>query len=91
MSPPIEFRKIVRLFLQGSLESARDMPEFISSAVRLLEPDLKPTVKSFVSDLLASNMSERELHEMWISCSPNYWIDEGKMRKFLTAIFGQLE
>ncbi len=83
---PIEFKRFTRLFLQGSHETAKDMPEFIRQAVRLLDADQKPAVESYVTELLASTLDERALNDIWLSCSPNYWMDEGTMREFLGEI-----
>jgi hypothetical protein len=83
---PVEFKRFTRLFLQGSHEWAKDMPEFIRQAVRLLEAEQKPVVKSYVAQLLASGLDEHALNDIWLSCSPNYWIVEGTMREFLGEI-----
>ncbi len=73
---PIKFKRFTRLFLQGSYERAKDMPEFIRQAVRLLDPAQKSAVRAYVAKLLASSLDERALNDIWLSCSPNYWIDE---------------
>jgi hypothetical protein len=87
---PIEFRRFTRLFLQGSHERAKDLPEFIRQAVRLLDPAQKSVVQAYVAELLNSNLDERTLNEIWLSCSPNYWIDEGKVREFFVGIREEL-
>lgn len=91
MTPEVQFKKFVKLFLQGSLESAGNNAEFIGSAVRLMEPNAKPAVHAYIREILGNGMGEPELHKIWLSCSPNYWIEEGKMREFLSEILTQLE
>lgn len=91
MSPPAQFKKFVKLFLRGSHRLAESNADFIASAVRLADADEKLVVKAYIREILGSDMSERELHDIWVSCFPNYWIEEGKMREFLSEILGQLE
>lgn len=83
---PVEFKRFTRLFLQGSHETAKDLSEFIRQAVRLLDADQKPVVKSYIAELLASGLDERALNGIWLSCSPNYWIEEGAVREFLSEV-----
>ena len=80
---PVEFKRFTRLFLRGSDEWTKDMAEFIRQAVRLLDADQKPVVRSYVGELLGSGLDEHALNDIWRSCSPNYWIEEGAMREFL--------
>jgi hypothetical protein len=47
---PTEFKRFTRLFLQGSHERAKDMPEFIRQAVRLLDPAQKSAVRTYVAE-----------------------------------------
>ncbi|WP_045836042.1 hypothetical protein [Hyphomicrobium sp. 99] len=91
MPPPVQFKKFVKLFLRGSREFAENNTDFIASAVRLMHADEKPIVKDYIRELLGSGISEQELQNIWLSCFPNYGIDEGKMRAFLTEILAQLE
>jgi hypothetical protein len=88
---PKEFKRFTRLFLQGSHERAKDLPHFIRQAVRLLDPAQKPVIQSYVAELLASSLDERALNEIWLSCSPNYWIEEGTMREFLSEVHRALD
>jgi len=83
---PMEFKRFTRLFLQGSHERAKDMPEFIRQAARLLDPAQKSAVQAYIAELLGSSLDERALNDIWVSCSPNYWIDEGTMRDFLGEV-----
>ena len=83
---PVEFKRFTRLFLQGSHETAKDMPAFVRQAVRLLDADQMPVVKSYVAELLASGLDEHALNDIWLSCSPNYWIEEGAVREFLAEV-----
>jgi hypothetical protein len=83
---PVEFKRFTRLFLQGSHETAKDMPEFIRQAVRLLDADQKPVVKSYVGELLGNGLDEHALNGIWLSCSPNFWIEEGAVREFFSEV-----
>src|SRR5688572_26147888 len=91
MTVPVEFRDFVRLFLQDSLEESEGLREFVARAVQLLEPDKMPAVKAYIDGLLDSQLDEITLDEIWKSCRPNYWIEQGKMREFLMAVSDKLE
>lgn len=91
MAVPTEFRKFAKLFLQGSLEQSSDMKEFVARALRLTDSGMRSPITAYIDELLTAGLSENELHQIWISCSPNYWIDDGKMREFLSEIKVQLQ
>jgi len=82
---PVEFKEFTKLFLRGSLNWTKDKIEFIDNAIDFLDAKQKLVVKAYIDELL-SGKKEDELNEIWISCSPNYWIQEGKMTEFLTEI-----
>lgn len=90
MVVPVDFKKLVRLFLQDSDDEARDLSEFVALAVQLMDPADVPGAKTYVDSLLAAGLSEDELDAIWRSCHPNYWIEEGKMTEILTEIQRQL-
>lgn len=91
MTVPVEFRDFARLFLQDSLEESEGLREFVARAVQLLAPDKMPAVKAYIDGLLDSQLDEITLDEIWKSCRPNYWMEEGRMRAFLSDIREQLD
>ena len=91
MVVPVEFKQFTRLFLRGSLEWTKDMDEFIDDAIDLLDAKQKPIVKSYLDEILSSQLDEDDLNAMWMSCSPNYWIKEGEMREFLMRVRQRLD
>lgn len=91
MLPPAQFKKFVKLFLRGSHRFAESSADFIASAVKLMPAEDEFVVKAYVRELQVSDLSEQELQNIWISCFPNYSIEEGKKRAFLAEILAQLE
>ena len=90
MVVPVELKKLVRLFLQGSDDEARSLSEFVALAVQLMDPADVPGAKACVDSLLVGGLSENELDAIWRACHPNYWIEEGKMTELLMEIQRQL-
>lgn len=92
MTIPAEFREFTSLFLQGSHEWSPDEKSWIDQAVRLLDREKRSGVRQYIQDLIAGDRNEREIREIWNSCSPNYGIgDGGDVRQFLSLIQERLE
>ena len=88
---PIEFKKLVRLFLQDSHEGVEDTSEFINLAVGLMDPADIPAAKAHLEAILGGENSDEELAEMWKACRPYFWIEKGEIRSFLSDLQNQLE
>lgn len=91
MIVPIEFKKLVRLFLQDSHEGVDSTSDFIDLAVGLMDPVDIPAAKAHLDSILGGEISDEELAEMWKACRPYFWIEKGEIRSFLSDIQSQLE
>lgn len=90
MIVPIEFKRFARLYLQGHYAEAGHPVDPISMAVGRMDASDVPPAKAYVDSLLDSGMGEEQLDSLWKSCEPHYWIEEGKMKVFLTEVQKEL-
>ena len=91
MNVPVEFKEFARLFLQGSDRWVSDENAWIDQAVQLLDRNKRPIVGQFISNLIASEMTEQELRVLWNTYSPWYGLSQdGDVRAFLSKVCERL-
>lgn len=95
VKPPPEFFRLARAFRLENSDGVKDQRDWITAALRHLDPSCRRLVKQFLTDLLRQNPDEAELQELWTSARSNYHVvgrhgNDG-VRTFLTMIRDHIE
>lgn len=87
MRVPEEFDFLTHCFWNGSLERAKNLDEWVSNAVRLLDARKKAVVKPFLDDVLSRNLPDKELQRIWNDGGACYGFpDANELRRVLRVI-----
>ncbi len=90
MNVPVEFARLMQCFWQGSDREATDETDWIARAIRMLAPQQRAVVKTFLAGLLDENASTEMLQSAWQSGYTGYSIPDDHIRDFYRAILALL-
>ena len=87
MQIPEDFKRFTRCFWQGSDREATNLKEWIANALRLSTTAQQAVIKSFLDQLLSSNVDGKELQRVWASGGSSYGIDDNdQLQAFLVMV-----
>lgn len=85
-----EFKRFVSSFYNGSVSGDLGEPgefeKWISSCVDFLNQSERRDVADFLGEVLASNASNQDLQDLWMSGRPSYGVRTQDYRGFLELL-----